>query len=104
MKLVFPLLLLAASCAHPDPVKGEFWLCHARSEHDESPSHREGHWATCQGVQYCAREEALKRCLWHHPADCVITKCQQIPELKGEPAAPEIKSVDEELKDLEPKS
>ena len=69
MKLVWFVIFLAA-CATPEKYRGEYWVCNALSENEERASHRSrGHWGTCEGTEWCAREEALKKCLWKHHKD-----------------------------------
>lgn len=83
MKWIVVLILTGACAAPTKPSVGEYWYCRAESEFKEKASHFEQHWATCPGNEWCAREAALKKCLWHHPDDCHVVSCVSIPELKG---------------------
>ena len=97
------LLLLGSACATPEKYRGEFWVCNALSANEES--HRSGgHWGSCQGGEWCAREEALKKCLWKHPKDCEVVSCLKVPEeemtpsLDKKPTKKGEEKIEEELK------
>lgn len=80
MKFLFVLLVLSG-CASREPYIGEYWVCNALSEKEETHK-RDGHWGRCQGSEWCAREEALKHCLWRHPHDCEVTACVKAPDIE----------------------
>lgn len=81
-KLILLLFFLLASCASDPLPKGEFWSCKAASELNQTETSPNEYWGHVSGVQYNAREAALKKCLWEHPFDCYIVSCIAVPEVK----------------------
>jgi hypothetical protein len=85
--LILPLTIVLCACTSAPvspmgPPPGEAiqveqvksWFCHAISKGHETRAHGEGHGASCEGTEECARRKALADCGRYHN-DCEVVFC-----------------------------